>query len=113
MNYILLFADYKASPKRIDLPTDSRGFLHTCYSLIDCDCIEVVSTWLPDIVLIVDESGKLKDDWVPNLLASMLYPSPFDPIAGTAIIARRDGPDIIPLTDTDIAILSDFYGLAL
>ena len=113
MNYILLFTDHKASPKRIDLPSDSKGFLHTCYSLLDCDLIEIVSTWVPDIVLIVDESGKLKDGWKPNLLASMLYPNPFDPIAGTAIIARRSGPDIVPLLDSDISFLSDFYGLAL
>lgn len=113
MNYILLFTDRNSSPKRIDLPSDSRGFLSTCYSLIDCDLIEIVSTWLPDIVLIVDESGKLKEDWKPNPIASILYPNPYDSIAGTAIIARRSGPDLVPLLDSDIEFLSDFFGLAL
>ncbi len=91
----------------IDLPEDSREWLHACYDAIGCDCIEVASTFIPDLALIVDESGKCWDGWEDriNPLASILYGSPNDPIVGTAILARRVDPDIVPLTSEDVAIV--------
>lgn len=88
----------------IDLPEQSSAWLRAVYRSIDCDCIEVASTVVPDLVLVLDESGKLRDGWERriNKIASILYGSPFDPIVGDVILCRRSGADLIPITDQDL-----------
>lgn len=93
------------------------------YAVIGCSCVEQVRTVLPNIVLLIDESGKLKDPPQPhNELASRLYYGyhvGMDDICGPAIVMRlrRSGPyceeDWAPLDPVDLAKLSLFLGVVL
>ena len=93
------------------------------YSVIGCSCVEQVRTVLPNIVLVIDESGKLKDPPQPhNELASRLYYGyhvGMDDICGPAIVMalRRSGPygeeDWFPLDSADLAKLTLFLGVLL
>lgn len=90
----------------ISLPDDpdaSLEWLREVYKHIDCDFIEVANTLIPDLVLVVDDSAKLFDGWEEriNPFATVLYGSPWDPICGHAILCRRSGPDLIPITQDD------------
>lgn len=107
MPYYVIPHDYKQPVKPIDIPEESGEFLRVCYATIDCDCIEVASTIYPDIVLIVDESGLLKDGWEHriNPRASYLYCYGAEPIAGTAIVARRSGADLVPLSPFEAQVI--------
>lgn len=87
---------------------DDRTFLDDCYRHIGCSCIEIVNTLIPDLVLIIDESGKLCDRPIVNPLASMLYGNPYDDIVGVAIVARRSGADLVPLTYDDYKLLVSY-----
>lgn len=93
------------------------------YAAIGCDCVEQVRTVLPGIVLVIDESGKIKD--LPqrhNELASRLYYGyqigRYD-ICGPAILMalRRSGPygeeDWHPLDAADLARLSLYLGVCI
>lgn len=89
--------------------------LNFMYHFIDCDCIECVYTpYLRDLVMVIDESGKLKDKPI-NRFASCLYPGSEygDPIVGNVLFMKRCGPDLISLDDYQIRILrkiaSDFH----
>lgn len=103
--------------------TDGSGpSLNQIYSYIGCTCIEQVRTVIPDVVILVDESGKLKDPpQALNILASRLYRGSLygDPIVGPVIVAalRRCGPlnelDLFPLERVDLAKLSLFLGVEL
>ena len=101
----------------IYIPSDSTGFLHRCYDLIGCDSIEVASTLISGIVMIVDEMGKCWDGWEDriNEYASFLYANPIDPIVGNVILARRVGSELYPLSDADVYhirhALSVYFGL--
>lgn len=91
----------------VDLPDDpdaTTEWLYAVYDAIGCDCIEVANTLIRDLVLVLDESGKLWDGWETriNKIASILYGSPFDPIVGDVILCRRSGEDLIPITDQDL-----------
>lgn len=93
------------------------------YAAIGCSCVEQVRTVLPNIVLVIDESGKFKDPPQPhNELASRLYYGyhvGMDDICGPAIVMalRRSGPygeeDWFPLDPADLAKLSLFLGVLL
>ena len=69
-----------------------------------------------DFCLIVDEVGKLKEDWRMNLRASQFYPgTPFgDPIAGNVILCAREWTDsfgecdLAGLTDEEINELKEY-----
>lgn len=87
---------------------DDRSFLYDCYHHIGCSCIEIVNTLIPDLVLIIDESGKLVDRPIVNRLASMLYGNPFDDIVGVAIVARRSDTEIVPLTYEDYKVVVSY-----
>lgn len=90
---------------------------------IGCSCLEQVRTVLYDLVLVIDESGKIKDPpQQHNELASKLYAgyhAGVDNIVGPAIVMalRRSGPygeeDWYPLSDADLARLSLFLGVKL
>lgn len=93
------------------------------YAAIGCDCVEQVRTVLHGLVLVIDESGKIKDPpQKHNELASKLYAgyhAGVDDICGPAIVMalRRSGPygeeDWSPLSDADLARLSLFLGVKL
>lgn len=62
--------------------------LQQLYDLIGCDCVESVRID-SDVRMIVDESGWLKDDPVPNFKASLLYSGTPHSIAGNAVLLKR------------------------
>ncbi len=82
------------------------------YAAIDCSCFEQVCTVIPGIVLLVDESGKIKDPQQRhNELASRFYMGylrGLDDIVGPAIVAAmRPTPpigehDLFPLLPSEI-----------
>lgn len=53
---------------------DRSELLDRMHEVIGCDCIEQVRTIVPDLCMIVDESGKIKDPPQEfNPIASLLY----------------------------------------
>lgn len=90
--------------QEVEIPVDVHAQLDAFYQLIPCNTISVVNTVLPRLVMIVDDVGKLSDDWETRIngLASALYGNPYDVIAGNVIIGRLEAPDIVPLTRADI-----------
>ena len=76
----------------VDIEDDK--LLDKCYEFLECEFIEVVSINRTD-VLIVDDSGKLKDKEV-NAIASCFYPGTVygDPIVGHALLCRRNGSEL-------------------
>lgn len=105
MPWIQIHHDDSLPPLEIiDLPEHSSAWLHAVYRAIDCECIEVANTVFRDLVLVLDESGKLWDGWENrvNVVASWLYGNPFDPIVGDVILCRRSGADLIPITERDL-----------
>lgn len=91
----------------VEVARDS-DFLRACYDAIGCDLIEVTPTVIRGLVLIVDEEGKLKDNWQVNKVATILH-ALRDPIAGVAILAREDEADLIPPTEKDMERLRAFF----
>lgn len=68
---------------------DRDDLLDDLYRIIGCRCVERVRTTLKDIVIIIDESGKLKDPpKLHNELASRLYAGWLygDDIVGPAVV---------------------------
>lgn len=63
--------------------------LQQLYDLIGCDLVETVRID-SDVLMIVDESGWLKDDPVPNFKASLLYSGTPHSIAGNAVLLKLD-----------------------
>ena len=56
------------------IQTEHEDLLDTLHREIGCDCVECVRTVVPDIALIVDESGKVKEPpQLHNRRASELY----------------------------------------
>ena len=82
----------------------------SCYKVIGCSCVENVRTMIPDVCLIVDESGKIKYPPQPhNPLASTFYAGWMfgnDDIVGPAVVAaihQVDGEsDWVPLNDFEL-----------
>lgn len=90
--------------------------LDQIYRIIGCDCVEQVSSTIPDVVFLVDESGKIKNPPQHyNRLASKLYGGTRfgDPIVGPAIFFSREGSNIRPLLPLDEARLSFILGVSL
>lgn len=103
---------------------DADGMnLHQIHAAIGCSCFEQVRTVLPGIVLLVDESGKLKrPPQRHNELASRLYRGwlcGLDNIVGPVIVCamRPTEPygeqDLFPLNQTELAKLSLCLGVKL
>ena len=61
--------------------------LQQLYGLIGCDCVETVRID-NDVIMIVDESGWLKEDPMPNFKASLLYSGTPHSIAGNAVLLK-------------------------
>lgn len=93
--------------------------LDQIYATIGCSCFEQVRTMIPNIVILIDESGKIKEPAQPhNEVASRLYAGSAygDYIVGPAIVCalRPTGPlqelDLFPLNSVELAKLSLFLG---
>ena len=97
--------------EEIELSEDVHEFLDMCYREIGCESIEVAPTFVQDIVLIIDEQGKCFDGWEQrvNSFATLLYGNIYDCIVGDAILARRFGPELIPLNETDLLLSRKFF----
>ena len=86
--------------------------LDDIYKVIGCDCVETVSLRIENIVILIDESGKVKSPpQVHNQLVSKLYGGYLwgDYIAGPAIFFRSVGSWLEPLLPSD----EDFFSLLL
>ena len=101
----------------ISLPDDSDEWLDAVYSAIGCDMIEIVQSLIKDVVLIVDESGKLFDGWEKriNYIASQMYGGYAygDPIVGDVIVAYRQGPDLFPVPFPLLMQLNDVFDFGI
>lgn len=109
------YDDSKPTFEKIYLPSNSRAWLYACYKTLSCSTIETTSTVIPDVVLVLDEEGKLRDGWKHriNRVATYLGGNVLDPIVGDAILARVDGVNLVPLTFGDIDLvyrLKRYYG---
>ncbi len=91
-------------------------------SAIGCDWLEQVYSRLPNILLIVDECGKIKEiPQLPNFLASRLYAgAPFgDLIHGPAVVCAMHPVneigelDWVPLTAAELSVLSLYLGIEI
>lgn len=97
--------------------------LDQIYAAIDCSCMEQVHTIINRVVMIVDESGKLKRPVKPhNELASRLYAGwlyGIDDIVGSVILCelRATEPygemDLFPLSPANLARVSLSLGVCL
>lgn len=90
--------------------------LEQLYRIIGCDCVEQVSSFLPGIVFLIDESGKIKTPAkAHNELVSRLYGGYYfgDNIVGPAIFFKQVGPNLCPLNSVDEAKLSLALGVPL
>lgn len=92
------------------------------YPVIGCSCVEQVYTRIRGVVIMVDESGKIKNPPQPvNPLASKLYAgAPYgDMIHGPAVVfALRPTPpigelDIFPLNKSELSLLSVCLGVSI
>ena len=103
---------------------DAEGIsLSQVYNLIGCSCVEQVRTVLPGIVLLVDESGRIKKPpQRHNELASRLYRGwllGMDNIVGPAIVCSLEPTeplgelDLFPLSSAQLAKLSLCLGVKL
>lgn len=97
--------------------------LDQIYAAIGCSCFEQVRTIIPGIVILIDESGKMKTPpQLHNELASRLYAGylyGFDNIVGPTIVcAMRPTPpigehDLFPLYPKELQQLSAVLGVHL
>lgn len=92
------------------------------YPVIGCSCVEQVHTRIRGVVILVDESGKIKDPPQPvNPLASKLYAgAPYgDMIHGPAVVfSLRPTPpigehDLFPLHKSELNLLSVCLGVPI
>ncbi len=101
------YDDAKPTFEELYLPDQPSAWLDACYDAIGCSTIETTSTVIPDLVLVLDEEGKLWDGWRHriNKFATFLFGKVLDPIVGDAILARVDGENLVPLTSHDVDLV--------
>lgn len=95
------------------IQTERAELLHTFRQAIGCDYVEIVRTIVPDVCLIVDESGKVKDPpQQHNEMASRLYLGWLRgkaDIAGPAVVAAEHwlngDKDLVPLNGQELQML--------
>ena len=92
------------------------------YPVIGCSCVELVHTRIGRVVILVDESGKVKDPSLKvNPLASKLYAgAPYgDMIHGPAVVfalrplPHNHGQDLFPLNKSELNLLSVCLGVPI
>jgi hypothetical protein len=79
------------SQSEVEPRDPEKGFtLEELYKMLECDCIQVVETDFPSLVMIIDEEGKLKTNRV-NWKATAIFPGRHhnDMIVGHALICRH------------------------
>ena len=81
--------------------------LETVHELVGCDCVESVNLqgFDGDYIMLVDESGWLKEDTFINVYASLIYSGYPDSISGNALILKRNRHDWEALTHNDAEYL--------
>lgn len=74
--------------------------LETVHKLIECDIVESVNLqgFDGDYIMLVDDSGWLKEETYINIFASLIYSGAPDSIAGNALILKRNRYDWKALT---------------
>ena len=97
-----------------EIETEREQLLKTFQAAIGCDCVESVKTMVPDVYMIVDESGKVKTPpQRHNERASRLYRGYMignENIAGQAILVAvhlvNGEPDWVPLNALELRRLT-------
>jgi len=114
--FLVIYPDGKLSW----VETDRVRMCSNFRKAIGCNWLENVYTVLPDIVIIVDEVGKVKQDPQPlNPIASRLYAGSMygDYIHGPAIVAAihmyQGEYDWVPLTVRELFKLQHFLQIDL
>lgn len=96
----VIIKEPKKEAKIIEIEDD----LNTYYQLIDCSTIDIVRVpFHPDIAIIVDDEGALKDDSKPNFWRGS------EVIYGTAILAGVDGENLIDLNERQINYMLAYF----
>lgn len=120
--YLVVYPDGDLHWEEIPDPAHEHDYvrLDRMHEIIGCNCVEQVRTVYPDICLVIDESGKIKDPpQEHNELASRLYYGyqiGVDDILGPAILCGLApvGPyhelDWVPLNDRQLSLLSLVFG---
>lgn len=114
--YHVLYPDGRITLEEI--PRDQM--LDRMHEIIGCDMIERVVSWMPNVYLVIDESGRIKDPpQEHNRYASLLYMGwhiAMVDILGPAILCSEalmgpyHEPDFFPLEDAALAKLRIFFG---
>lgn len=95
MPYLLL--NEIDNEKQIEIISDEKiKSYKDYYTILNIELFDIVQTNIYPFVLIVDDCGAINDSDI-NLNATKLYGSKLNYIFGKAILARRDGPNILPL----------------
>lgn len=111
--YLCLRAD--GTSEWVTLRDFTSDFVDDVHKILGIDCFEIAHTCVKDVVLILDESGKLKDRWWEriNYAASHLYPGSQlgDPIVGDVILAYQVGEDLVPVPRDVIDFVTEVFNL--
>mgnify|MGYP001303404410 CR=1 FL=1 len=86
------YDDTVKGPGKKDVdPKNGTDFkLKELYKLLNCDHIEIVETKFNDIIIVLDENGKLLGK-PKNTIATFMYKyGSSDPIVGAALICNRN-----------------------
>lgn len=96
--------------------TEREQLLQTFYAAIGCDCIETVQTLVPDVCMIVDESGKVKtppqrhNERASQLYAGYINWTQANNIVGPAVLVAvhpvNGEPDLVPLNALELRRLT-------
>ena len=89
------------APGRIHvMQSKKRPDLETVHELVECDLVESVNLqgFDGDYIMLVDESGWLKEGTFINVYASIIYSGAPDSISGNALILKRNRYDWEALT---------------
>ena len=76
--------------------------LHALYKEIGCSLIEVIYL-SPTAIIVIDEEGKLKKNPIGNRRFRN------DVIVGNMLIVGSDAPEMVSLSDEDIALYSKYF----
>lgn len=101
---LLLPADANQPVQRIQFRPDNTRDMA---KLIGCQWIELVRTPIENVVMIINEEGRLEDKRL-NMLASTLYPGP---IMGDVLLLGLEGPATTALTEQALAVLAEFFDI--
>ncbi len=113
MAYIKINCDDSKPPcELVEIPCDISEWLKTVHRLIGAHTIDIIHTQIPNLVLVIDDCGKLRDNWSDrvNTIATKLYGYHIDPVVGDCILARQYFDNIRDLLPSDIERIGSFFG---